>query len=542
MNATEKLGIGRFETSEELAKELESKNKKEIADRVREISRNQASAQSIELRNKLREELSGKEHREIREALAGTGVERVFDKDMSAEEKAIAEVGAIIPGGEEAAQNIGKMEKWWKSMSESFETAGGLLKEGKFMAAIAVFFKGLFGKFSLDEWNKKPGEENESNGSNENNDTYAGELMKMRAFIEYNYNGEDKGEILNISQKENFKKLTLKEINEINNDDKKIEEWIVKSYGENEKPDKEKVKTLFELFSTNGKANETLKRILGNKYNHDLKISEIIRLIGKDLTIFEHISSLKAEDIMSKSSEIARFDISEFSEGGTPPIIFKERGISKNLGAFILTGAEYKVGNNKEALLSDTRLSKSEKDKLREIMDFGDKIQNEIISNEKINLGMGEKLSDTFSKEPLNLIEITKLYAILGGESDFNKMNEFKQSFIYFSIGGLLDKNRSNWQQGEYIIKLTDLIVEGVQGKTEKIPKGVTEFLGKVGNGLIGQIEKSLKDWGITIAGGLFEACKKYPMLLPTIMLVILMYPYTQRRNIIGAILPKFTK
>lgn len=542
MNATEKLGIGRFETSEELAKELESKNKKKIADRVRKISRNRAFAQSIELRNKLREELSWKEHREIREALAWTWVERVFDKDMSAEEKAIAEVWAIIPGWEEAAQNIWKMEKWWKSMSESFETAWDLLKQWKFMAAIAIFFKWITWKFSLDEWNKKPGEENESNWSNENNDTYAWELMKMRAFIEYNYNWEDKWEILNISQKENFKKLTLKEINEINNDDKKIEEWIVKSYWENEKPDKEKVKTLFELFSNNWKANETLKRILWNKYNHDLKISEIIRLIWKDLTIFEHISSLKAEDIMSKSSEIARFDISEFSEWWTPPIIFKERGISKNLWAFILTWAEYKVWNNKESLLSDTRLSKSEKDKLREIMDFWDKIQNEIISNEKINLWMWEKLSDTFSKEPLNLIEITKLYAILWWESDFNKMNEFKQSFIYFSIWWLLDKNRSNWQQWEYIIKLTDLIVEWVQWKTEKIPKWVTEFLWKVWNWLIGQIEKSLKDWWITIAWWFSEACKKYPMLLPTIMLVILMYPYTQRRTIIWAILPKFTK
>jgi len=58
MNATEKLGIGRFETSEELARELEAKNKAEIAARVREISRNQASAQSIELRNRLREELN----------------------------------------------------------------------------------------------------------------------------------------------------------------------------------------------------------------------------------------------------------------------------------------------------------------------------------------------------------------------------------------------------------------------------------------------------------------------------------------------------
>jgi len=37
MNATEKLGIGKFETTEQFAKELESKNKTEIAARVREI-------------------------------------------------------------------------------------------------------------------------------------------------------------------------------------------------------------------------------------------------------------------------------------------------------------------------------------------------------------------------------------------------------------------------------------------------------------------------------------------------------------------------
>gem|GEM_PF-5785065 len=58
MNATEKLGIGKFETSEQLAKELESKDKAEIAKRVREIGKNYASAESMELRNKLRDELS----------------------------------------------------------------------------------------------------------------------------------------------------------------------------------------------------------------------------------------------------------------------------------------------------------------------------------------------------------------------------------------------------------------------------------------------------------------------------------------------------
>lgn len=546
MNATEKLGIGIFKTSEQLARKLEAENKAEIAARVREISRNRASAQSIVLRNRLREELNWQEQREIRKALAWTWVERVFDKDMTPEEKAIAEVWAIIPGAAWMTQNLGMIEKLWKSASDSFWVAWNLFKEWKFMAAIAVFFKWIFWKFSLDEWNKKPWEENgenkPENESQNNENFYAWELSKMRWFIEYNYSWDDKWELLNIAQKENFKKLSLKEINESYQNDNKINDWIKKTYWENEKPNIEKVKKLFEIFSQNWKENETLKRLLWNKYNIDLKISDILKLIWKDLSIFEHISSLNPSDIMTQWSEVTRFDISDFNDTWNPPKIFEEAWITKNLWAFILTWANYKVWDNKETLLSDTKLTEKEKEKIRKIMDFWEKIQNEIIWNEKINLWMWEKLKDTFSKQPLTLIEISKLYVILWWETNFDNMNEFKQSYIYFSIWWLLDNNRDNWKQWEYIIKLTDLIIEWMQWKTEKIPKWVTEFLWKIGNWMVSYIWGKLQEWSLTTAWAFTEATKKYPLLLPVIMLVIMLYPFAQRKTILWAILPKFSK
>ena len=117
----------------------------------------------MELRNKLRDELSWQEHREIREALAWTWVERVFDKDMSAEEKAVVQVSEMIPWWEKTMESVWKFEKWWKSLSDSFDTAWSLLKEWKFSAAISVFLSWLFWKFSLDKWNKKPWEKGEEN-------------------------------------------------------------------------------------------------------------------------------------------------------------------------------------------------------------------------------------------------------------------------------------------------------------------------------------------------------------------------------------------
>lgn len=321
MNATEKLGIGRFETSEELARELEAKNKAEIAARVREISRNQASAQSIELRNRLREELNWQEHKEIREALAWTWVERVFDKDMTPEEKAIAEVWAVIPWAAWVTQKLWWIEKWWKSASDSFSTAWDLLKQWKFMAAIAVFFKWITWKFSLSEWNKKPGEENESQANwSENisedlkNDykytAWISLIIKAESFTDFEKRTDPNFENINIDWNlhaiflnKNFYEKKFSEL-DLNNLSKEKKNWIANKLWITEQNDESVYNALLLL-----KRREWfLDKILKDKQPNwrELTVKEVVINLHRYSSFFTWLNNVSIESLTTKWNDFIK--------------------------------------------------------------------------------------------------------------------------------------------------------------------------------------------------------------------------------------------
>lgn len=534
--------IWEFKNPEELANALEQKSKTDLANKIRSISW-KVQDNSIDLRKALQEELSDTEQKEIRETLKDSWVAKVFTKWMSQEEKAMQavenEASEII--WEENAKTLKKVEWIWNRLSTWFDKIWDIFSEKWMMAwiwAIILMFKWIFSwDFSaLDnilnpkKEEKKDEDKKGSEKIDENN------MLNMKVFIEYVYKWEDKSEILNICQKWNFKKLSFKEIKEISNDDTKLNSWIKETYWDT-RVNKSQIKTAFKLF-IDWKWNETFQRILAKNYNENLKINEAFKSISKDLFIFEHISSLNPNDLLKEWWEMVRFDIADFKDW-EPPKIFNERWITKNLWTFILSSS-YWVWDNIEKLLSNSPLENKEKEKLREMITFWEKIQSEIILNNKINLWMWEKIKKTFAEKPLSLIEITKMYIILWWETDFSQMNEFKQSFMYFSVWSLLDKNRSNWTQWEYIVKLADLIKDWISWKASEIPTWVTDFMWSVWNWLIDYIEKSLIDWWVTFAWWFKEVIKKYPWLLAILVWIILIYPFAQRRSILWVILPKF--
>lgn len=479
MNATEKLGIGRFETSEELAKELESKNKKEIADRVREISRNQASAQSIELRNKLREELSWKEHREIREALAWTWVERVFDKDMTPKEKAIAEVWAVIPWAAWVTQKLWWIEKWWKSASDSFSTAWDLLKQWKFMAAIAVFFKWITWKFSLSEWNKKYGEENETQASkpdqvNENNPDIQ-YILWINAL--YALMWKEKKTTKSILQSpqikiSNFQKLKNESINK---------NWIagrlwIKNFNDDD---------VFKEIQILLNSEEKIDKLLWNEFPNwkNEKLIDVIILLNKKwfLTIWklqekiDNINfSINPEENINQLFESLWENLSIDYKDWKVIYWDIENGdkLIWNISWILITNIVssnqrvIKSTNSKELIETIWQEKEEDKEFLRKLMKFKD----DIIPNLE-KLLPSDKRSDIasfFSSEWkwLKLKELTELYIITWWNPNIEQIWWIKTTLVYLKFWNILFKDRSwlawafAWELHERIIKDDPLIPE----------------------------------------------------------------------------------
>ena len=536
--------IWKFESPEALAQALEDKNKA-LAERVREISKKSIATDSKDLRKALQEELSPTEQKEMREALPDAGISEVFTKWMTTEEKAIQEAknSAWEMLWEDNTKALQKVEWIWNRLSTGMDKIGDIFEQKWMMAgiwAIILMIKWIFSwDFSaLDSiLNPKKEDEKKESENKWNEKVDQNNMLNMKIFIEYTYKWDNKDNILNIAQKPNFKKLTIKEIKEINSNDSKLDSWIKETYWET-KIDKSHVKSTFELF-TNWKWNEIFHRILWKNYNENLTINEAFQKVWKDLFIFEHVSSLNPQDLLKEWWEIARFDIKDFTNW-EPPKLFSERKITKDLWIFILS-SKYNIWDNTESLLANTTLKKQEQDKLREIISFWEKIQSEMTSNSQINLWLWDKIKTAFLNSPMTLVEMTKMYVILWWETNFSEMNEFKQSFMYFSVGSLLDKtHRSNWTQWEYIIKLADLIKDGVEWKASNIPVWVIDFMWSIGNWIMEYLESALIDWGVTFAGWFKETIKKYPWLLAVLVWIVLIYPWTERRTILWKILPKF--
>lgn len=521
MNATEKLGIGRFETSEELARELESKNKAEIAARVREISRNQASAQSIELRNRLREELNWQEQREIREALAWTWVERVFDKDMSAEEKAIAEVWAIIPGWEEAAQNIWKMEKWWKSMSESFDTAWGLLKEGKFMAAIAVFFKWLFWKFSLDEWNKKPGEENESNWSNES--------LEWNVNIKYQYASsavssifwwEHKNTLNKLFSLDKFQTMTYSQTKDLyekykwKSDKSGIEQevWIIWV------SPIEVFNALWVIVNEEWKSWKLLSNFYEKKWEEiwNKTIKECVSWLYTNIKMFKNIENITTPDQIIEAWKNFALKI-EYNENWEAKISWeiyeslKELWITQNIILFVNSRTWFEDIVNLEKNLDWIKSELNDKDKKilnDKFIPFAKNIEWTLADT--FGHKYSSEIKSCFSWEHLKPKELLEIYAMSWWNSDWEKLNDMQKTYIYTKLINLIDDRNPKlaWAYGTYIAKEWKTI----------LPSWVLDMLT--------YLWEKLKNWASKIWQNLLWAAEENPIIAWITALTIYFWPW----------------
>lgn len=531
--------IWEFKNPEELAMALEKNSNNKLAERVRGIS-GAVKDNSIDLRKKLQDELTDQEQIEIRKTLKWSWVGTVFTKWMTPEEiqdniwrEAIA--GVVWAEG---ASIISKWEWYMKSLSDAWETAGNLFNEWKYMAAIWVFLKWLFWSFDLKTWNKK--DEKKEEGKDWEGKVEVAPIdkislpMKMIVTYSYKWTKENQEKIINISQTDNFKKLSLKEINNISQNENLLKDWVKQTY-QNGWVDLKNIKDLFQLFSSSGNAYKTLSTIHKNWFDENKKIIELLTPSkeNKDMYIYEKFSNLDAFSFVD-------WGIGEFiklDQDWIQKWEFISNGINGNILTFILAN-QFKLWDNVDTLLMDKTwsINKNENEKIREIVDFWNKINTLLKTNPQINLG--SKIDLTGS---LDLKDITKLYIMLWAESDFNNMNEFQQSFLYFVIPGLLWEkwSRGNIEEGWYTAKLWIKIKDATLHQANSLPEWVNRFFSHVWNKIIEYSIEFLKSVWLKVTWGAGEIIKEYPWLVPVMISLVLIYPFAERKTILWALLKK---
>lgn len=164
------------------------------------------------------------------------------------------------------------------------------------------------------------------------------------------------------------------------------------------------------------------------------------------------------------------------------------------------------------------------------MLTFWDNLLNTIKNNKDLNL------KTDMSNINLDLKEIAKMYILLWWESDFDKMNEFKQSYLYFSIPQLLWESWEKWKEWEYTWKLWIEIAKSLQNNST-LPEWVKRFLNNVWEKIINYSLATIKSLWIKVTWWALELITEYPWLVPAIISIVLVYPFAQRKTLLWVII-----
>jgi hypothetical protein len=186
------------------------------------------------------------------------------------------------------------------------------------------------------------------------------------------------------------------------------------------------------------------------------------------------------------------------------------------------------------------KLESKDKEKVNEIIDFGVNIQNLILNDPRVNLGMGNEIKQAFWGKPLTMIEALSLYTMLGWKTNFNEMNDIEQSLLILWVNKLLDGWRGDIEQGKYLFNIASAIKNKIEWKASEIeiPAWVTNFFSSLWNSLSSFAIKYVED--ISKTGAWF--LKQSPELMWITALIILLYPMAQRNTLLWLLLPDFKK
>lgn len=525
----------KVETPEELILKLKDKSKNTLANRVEGI------VESINWTTQdkwaaLKKDLTQFEELDIRKAIDTdweTNVWDVLDEGLSETEKQefiqVKELDEVI-----WKWNWKIITKWlWymEKLEKSFSEAWKLFNEGKYVAAFMAFFSGLFWKWKpkteKQEWEEI--KENETNEKKNINDTF---YTTTNIFVWLAKEGKNK-ELNDIIFDNSFNTLKYKDVQDLSKLNKEqLKEKLKKlKILKSHKNIDEVHETIKILTSWNWK--KIIDDIYKNQNIENKSIKEIITNLSSELIIIKDITNV---DIVSLQNIPSALDISinkEWNVGWALEWKLKNLWLTKNI---ILTSLTWNyefddIDTLKEKILESSKyndLNDTEKEKLEEMIEFWFKMQEILKTNQNLNL-WNINLNNELSNKPLTIKDILQLYAVTWWNSDFDQLNWFQKTYVYFSIANILDNRWSNEQEWSYKMAITKEILNVWSDKASNLPDDVKDTLNTIWISIKNKAISMTKEFSAEI----IWAIKENPALWIAALLLLVIYPFKKTESII---------
>lgn len=537
----EQLDTSKFETPEELCLKLEAKSKVVLAEKVRTVisAIEWSSQQKWEA---LKAELSEVEEKEIRDTFEsdGTDISHKLDEWLSEEARWANHIrnslawtaAASILGWQE--ETISKWLSYFEKLEKSWDKASEHFWDWEYLKAFLVFLWWLIGNYK--EWEEETDESSESsNSSVETNETIkVDSTINVFIWIAKEWKNNELNDIISSKSFKRLKYSEVIELSELSKSELKV------------KLDKEKqldtnIYNIDEIYDsikilTKWKWKNIIKEIYKDKSIEALTIKEIFLWLSDELVILNDINNIDLDNILEVWSTFDFKQDSEWNIGWALKSKFESLKISTDIISLWIN-KDLKFDNQNiltNEIKKETSLDSNDQKQALKIIDFWFKIQEMIKSNDNLNLG-NINLEKILSEKPLNFWEVLKLYAISWWNHDFNTMNAFQKTYIYLNISSILDKRKEFSKDWEYITAMLWEIVKSWQNQSSKIPDDVILILW--------DISKSIWNKAVKISSKYLEkiwwALKENPMIWVVIILITIIYPFTQRKSILWKLLWK---
>ncbi len=469
--ATNVEKIWEFKDPEALAQALANKSKETLAKRVRDIA-SQVQWNSSDLREELKKNLTESEQIDIRNTLPWTWIDTVFTKWITTadvKDKIWKTVIAWVVWTE-IADMAEKWEGYFKNLSDAWETAGKLFDEWKYMAAIGVFLKWLFGGFSLKEWNKI-GEEKVEWGKKEEDKKWNDKLketeyslwLKTLYIISWKEGVKQSNDVLLVQQirEKSFSQLEK---------ESKSKSWITQRLKIPTGYNDDQVSAWIQIILDNEKVLDNICA----KTNKDWKnvpIEDIIIIINKRWwQVFskmkEKISGLELsatspigniEKIFGSLSSmiVAKYEwwkISFWDLWDVWDVWEREKLIAwvhETTLVNIFSNTNTPITTNTPSTSAESSIAwqwdENDKKFIRDLYSFKDNIIPSL-SNlfPKTTNDQGD-IKKFFDEKWFTLKELFELYLITWWKTDINSLDNISKTLLYIKFRGILSKNHTLW-------------------------------------------------------------------------------------------------
>ena len=454
-------------------------------------------------------------------------------------------VAAIESGSkkaEEAAKTVmkplEKIKKWSSDIGSAWDAGWELVKKGDISKGIWLFFAVLFGGSLKDALAKYAGKKDETKPAdkkewdqNKNKENYTIYYASVWVFQSINkpvlekYTGSVRSTWDAILRSEQFMNLNFNMVGSLIQNHFKngaietnshlhryVDANILKplGYASNQKNYESVQYALLSIYHKNNQSvigkhiNSEFTRF--QKENKDATIRQTVEGLSDEINIADQLIKVDIQDLSQWMGNFLKIDPSGKVEW--PLSVALNKWFSAwTLAAFatkfnaVLPGSfnerDFSVDNSFAS-------SQAKPEEVKKLIDFRASLTNSIVNNNKLTFWNNDiRWSIQVEMNKLTYLESLKMYSVLGGESDTNKLGSARMTLLYSTLLGLLDNDSQ--AQWAYKSALWRELCNSLLGRASAIPQEVQDFLKKATSNLGDYFKEKAKALGLEWLGSLTE-------------------------------------